>query len=247
MHTDYQKWWSPALGQDMELKVYGRSGKPMIVFPSSGGRFYEYEDFGMVEACRPFIDDDRIQLFTLDSVDGQSWLNRAINPVDRAGRHDAYERYVRDEVAPFINSRNRSGEKFLASGCSMGAFHAANFLFRLPGLFNAVIGLSGLYGPNYLLDNYRDSRLYYYFPLLYLPNLEDPYYLNRYRQSRIILCVGQGPWERCDQYDCIGETRALGDILSAKGVPAWVDFWGPDVSHDWPWWRVQAPYFLARL
>lgn len=56
MNVGYHRWWSRSLGQDMELKVYGHAGKPVVVFPSSGGRFYEYEDFGMVGACRPFID-----------------------------------------------------------------------------------------------------------------------------------------------------------------------------------------------
>mgnify|MGYP000079574190 CR=1 FL=1 len=55
MHVEYHKWWSPSLGQEMELKVYGHYGKPAIVFPAQGGRFYEYEDFGMVQAVRSFI------------------------------------------------------------------------------------------------------------------------------------------------------------------------------------------------
>jgi len=25
------------------------------------------------------------------------------------------------------------------------------------------------------------------------------------------------------------------------------DYWGPDVDHDWPWWRRMLPYALERL
>ena len=94
MKIEYRRWWSRNLGQDMELKVYGHAGKPVVVFPSSGGRFYEYEDFGMVEACRPFIEAGAVTLFTLDSVDRQSWLNEGVPPGERARRHNEYDRYV---------------------------------------------------------------------------------------------------------------------------------------------------------
>ena len=47
MKKEYFRWFSPSLGKDMELNVYGHAGKPVIVFPSSGGSYYEYEDFGI--------------------------------------------------------------------------------------------------------------------------------------------------------------------------------------------------------
>jgi esterase/lipase superfamily enzyme len=56
MNIEYHRGWSQALRQDMELKVYGHAGKPGIVFPAMGGRFFEYEDFGMLEAVHAFID-----------------------------------------------------------------------------------------------------------------------------------------------------------------------------------------------
>ena len=36
-------------------------------------------------------------------------------------------------------------------------------------------------------------------------------------------------------------------ILDGKGIPNWIDFWGGDVNHDWPWWRRMLPYFLDKL
>jgi len=243
MNVTYHRWWSRNLGQEMELKVYGHAGKPVVVFPSSGGRFHEYEDFGMVEACRPFIDAGAITLFTLDSVDRQSWLNEGAPPAERARRHNDYDRYVVEEVAPFIRGMFPAATGFLATGCSMGGYHAANFFFRHPDVFDALIALSGVYKLTRFLGDAMDENIYFNTPLAYLPALTDPWYLDRYRRSRIVVCVGQGAWED----EMVADTRDLQAILASKGIPAWIDYWGHDVNHDWPWWRRQMPYFLELI
>src|SRR3990170_277458 len=71
MNIDHHKAWSPNPDQEMEWNVYAEAGKPVLVFPTRGGRYYDYEVFGMVEACRPFIDKCGIRLFAADSVDFQ--------------------------------------------------------------------------------------------------------------------------------------------------------------------------------
>lgn len=242
MNIEYHKWWSQNLNQDMELKVYGHSGKAVVVFPTSGGRFYQYEDFGMVEACRPFIDQGKVKLFTVDSVDHQSWHNYDAHPSDRARRHNDYDRYIVEEVVPFIHHHGSATPKFLVTGCSLGAYHSANFFFRHPEAFDAVIALSGLYSLHFSVGDYMDDNVYFNSPLAYLPNLEDPWHLDQYRQSDIIICSGQGAWE-----DGQEDARAIERILREKDVPCWVDFWGHDVNHDWPWWRKQMPYYLGHL
>jgi len=243
MNVEYHRWWSRSLGQDMELKVYGHAGKPVVVFPCQGGRFFEYEDFGMVEACRSFIEAGAVTFFTVDGVDGQSWTNREAHPADRARRHNDYDRYVVEEVAPFIRTLRPQASGALATGCSMGAYHSANFFFRHPDIFDAVIALSGVYQLTDFVGDYLDDNVYFNSPLMYLPGLSDPWYLERYRRSQIVVCVGQGAWED----GMLADTRALQAILASKGIPAWIDFWGHDVNHDWPWWRRQMPYFLGKL
>ena len=47
--------------------------------------------------------------------------------------------------------------------------------------------------------------------------------------------------------DLLDDTRALDQVLRAKGIPAIVDYWGHDVNHDWPWWQKMLPYHLGRL
>jgi esterase/lipase superfamily enzyme len=244
MQIEYHKWFSPCLGHDMEIKVYGYYGKPVVVFPAQAGRFYDFENFGMVEAIASFIEAGQIKLFAVDSIDGQSWANGSAHPADRARRHQDYDRYIVEEVAPFIRKHcGDTKEKFMTTGVSMGAFHAANFFFRHPDVFDAVIAISGLFRLNHFIGDYMDEDVYFNTPLAYLPNMNDPWYLDQYRQSRIIVCTGQGAWED----EMLADTHALKGILEAKGIPHWIDIWGGDVNHDWPWWRKMLPYFLERL
>ena len=158
-------------------------------------------------------------------------------------RHNDYDRYVVDEAVPFIRARFPGATGFLATGCGMGGYHSANFFFRHPDVFDGMIALSGVYRLNRFLGEYMDANVYFNSPLDYLPNLSDPWFLDRYRRSRIVVCVGRGAREDA----MIADTRELQGILASKGIPAWIDFWGHDVDHDWPWWRRQMPYFLEHI
>lgn len=244
MKVEYHKWWSPNVGHDMELKTYGWYGKPVIVFPSQGGRFYEYEDFKMVDAVSGAIETGKIKLFTVDSLDHESWANWSASPRDRANRHENYDRYIIQEVVPFIGQHCANTEqKCLVTGCSMGAYHAANFFFRHPDIFDTLIALSGLYQLRMFVGDYMDDNVYINSPLNYLPDLKDSWFIDHYRRNKIIICCGQGPWEDA----ILADTLALKQILESKEIPAWVDIWGHDVSHDWPWWRNMMPYFLSQI
>jgi esterase/lipase superfamily enzyme len=244
MQIDYHKWFSPSLGHDMELKVYGYFGKPVLVFPAQAGSFHEFEDFGMIGVLSSFIESGQIKIFTVNSLDGQSWSNWDAHPAARARRHQDYDRYIIDEVVPFMRRHSGNTEqKFLTTGVSMGAYHAANFFFRHPDVFDTVVAMSGLYQLSYFIGDYMDENVYFNTPLAYLPNMNDPWYLDQYRQSRIIVAVGQGAFEG----EMLADTQALKGILEQKNIPHWVDIWGGDVNHDWPWWYRMFPYFLNSL
>jgi esterase/lipase superfamily enzyme len=244
MNVEHHRWWSPSLGQDMELKVYGYFGKPVLVFPAQGGRFFEYEDFHMIDAVASFIESGHVKMFTVDSVDNQSWADFGTHPADRARRHEAYDSYIVREVVPFIAQHcGGGGQGVVATGCSMGGYHAANAFFRHPDVFDAMISLSGLFQLRSFIGDYMDETVYLNTPLAFLPELTDPWYLERYRRSAIIVGVGQGAWEE----PMLEDTRALQSVLDAKGIPCWIDVWGADVDHDWPWWRRMMPYFLDSL
>jgi len=129
---DYRKWHSPALDREMELLVFGDRGTPVVVFPTSMGRFYQWEDFGMVGHLRPRIDEGLMQLWCVDSVDSESFYNKQVGALERARRHLAYDRYLTEEVVPAIRHENTDPALELL-GASFGAFHAVTLAQRVAG------------------------------------------------------------------------------------------------------------------
>jgi esterase/lipase superfamily enzyme len=125
----------------------------------------------------------------------------------------------------------------------MGAYHAANAFFRHPDAFDGVVAISGLYQLHDFVGETDDPGVHYHSPLRFLRDLDDPWYLERYRAARICFVCGQGAWEDA----MLSDTRAMGELLAARGIPAIVDIWGHDVNHDWPWWQRMLPYELERM
>ena len=242
MKIEDNGWHSPALGEGMGIRVYGHDGRPVVAFPSQAGRHQDFEGFGMIESIAHLIDGGRLRVIAVDSVDGQSWANDWAHPSDRARRHEAYVRYMVDELVPWV--RDATGwQTMWTTGCSMGAYHAVNFLLRQPHAFDGCVALSGLYQLHHFIGDYVDDAVYFNSPLLYLPGLDDPWYLDNLRRATICVAVGQGAWED----EMLADTRALDTIMAQKGIPATFDYWGHDVNHDWPWWRQMLPYELERM
>jgi esterase/lipase superfamily enzyme len=242
VHIEDHWWDSPALGHAMPLRLYGHDGRPVVAFPPQDGRHLDLEAFGMIEAVEPLIDAGRVRIVAVDGIDWQSWTNHALEPGDRARRHEAYDAYLAQELAPWV--RQRTGwHTMWATGCSMGGYHAANVVFRHPDQFDGLIAISGLYQLRHFIGEAMDDAVYLQSPLHYLPGLDDPWYLERLRSAKLCFVCGQGAWED----EMLEDTRAIGRILEAKGIPAIIDIWGHDVHHDWPWWRRMLPYELERL
>lgn len=234
MNREYHHWISPNLGRSMETLVCGHAGAPVLVFPTTMGRFYQYEDFGMVAALEAKIDQGLIQLYCPDSVDAESWYNRAVPPRQRVLRHLDYERYVLDEYLPFI--RGRTSDPLLVTGTSFGAFHAVNFAFRHPALVTKVVALSGRYDSKAFMDGYHDDDVYFNCPVDYLPNLTDDAFLEPLRRMRIVLLSGE--------HDiALSSTRLISEMLTAKGVPHELAIWWGR-THDWPLWREAISHYL---
>lgn len=242
MKREHHAWHSPSLGREMGLLLYGHAARPLLAFPSQDGRLSDWEGFGMVDAVADLLEDGRLAMATIDSVDGESWTNENAHPIDRARRHEAYERYVVDEVLPLL--REVTGHDLAwATGASLGAFHAANLFFRRPDLFDGVIAMSGVYSPRLWVGDAPGDEIYFHNPLAYLPGLTDPWHLERYRRSQIVFVTGQGAYEE----DAIADTRAIQEILHEKGVDATFDYWGGDVEHHWRWWGPMLRHHLGRM
>ena len=226
----------------MEYKVYGTGGRAVFAVPSQNGRFFDWENFGMTEVLRPWIEEGRIRLITCDTIDGETWSDQGGDGYWRIRRHEAWFNYVINELLPAV--RQYEGETFISTGCSMGAFHAVNFFFRRPDIFDTVIALSGLYAADYGFPNYHDELTYANSPQAFVSGMPtDHPWIDMYRQRRIIICVGQGKWED----ELLESTRQFDAILRQKNIPAWIDYWGTDVDHDWCWWRPQLKYFMQKV
>ena len=244
MKFESRSHWSSELGREMFFNVYGHAGKPVIVFPSSGGSHHEFGNFGMIDACRSFIERGIIQIYTPDSVDNESWLAKHKSAHDMALAHNAYDRYIMNELVPLIRYESQWQDGLMVTGCSMGGFHAVNFGLRHPDAFDMVIALSGVYDARFFTHEfYDDQAVYFNSPIDYIWGQNNPDALERYRQNHYIVAVAQGACE--EQH--IADTQRLQQAFNAKHIPAWFDYWGADMPHDWITWRAQMPYFLGKL
>lgn len=249
MQIRYYKEYSNYLNRDMEFKVFGHAGRPILIFPCQSGRFYDWEDFGMCDIAAPWVDAGKLQIFCADSIDRESWDNNGPGR-PRIEMQERYYNYVTTELVPRILEINREqGEdhtgRILVGGASMGAAHAVNFYLRRPDLFNGTIALSGLYSSREFFGDYMDDLVYRNSPCDYMRNFpaDHPYKKLYAKADKFIMCCGQGAWEDI----LLASTKELQGILESKGIHPWVDIWGTDVSHDWPWWRKQWPYFLEKI
>lgn len=244
MNIEQHTFYSHHLGRDMTFKRYGHWGKPIIVFPSSGGSYHEFEDFGMIDAISWFIDQGLVQVFTPESVDNDAFLAKWKNPHDRALRQNDYYHYIIHELISFIKSRYQYDGGFIATGCSMGGYHAVNIFLRHPDAFDTVIAMSGVYDARIFVGEYGDNfAIFEHSPVDYIWNQNDPWFIDHYRNADIVIVSGQGRWEE----DTLKDTYKMEEAFKFKNIPAWIDYWGYDVDHDWPWWKIQLPYYLGHL
>ena len=238
MHREYHKWYSSRLGRDMDLLIFGHGGMPVLVFPTSMGKFFEYEDRHMVDALSWQIDQGQLQLYCVDSVDAESWYNKHTHPANRVRRHVAYESYVHEEVLPLM--RQRSGRQRVAvTGASFGGYHCTNYALRHPDAVSHCVSMSGAYDIRQFLHGYYDEDCYFNNPVDYLPRTGDEWYLGQYRHDiRWVFAAGE--------HDiCLGSNRQISEIFHSRGIPHWFDFWGLGAVHDWPLWQLMARKYFS--
>jgi esterase/lipase superfamily enzyme len=236
MHRSYHRWYSPTLNRDMELLVFGHYGAPVLVFPTSKGKFYEYEDRGMVGALREHLERGWIQLYCVDSIDEESWYCEWAHPSGRVYRHVQYDHYVYDEVLPFIHGQN--GNTFImTTGCSFGAYHAVNFALRHPEVIRRTIGLSGLYDMRSFMGGYSDDNFYFNNPVDFTANLHDGHQLWMLKQQDIILAIGKDDRARWSN-------ERLSENLWRAGVGNALRLWD-GWAHDWPYWLQMIQRYIG--
>lgn len=237
-------WYSGRLYQEMPLVAYGHYGPPVLMVPTAAADFMEYERFALIDSLNWWLENGRAKIYSINSVNRLALLNNGAAPWEKIEWMNRYHGYVTEEVLPFIRDDCRDGQvKPILMGISLGAYLAGNLFFQRPDLFSGAILLSGSYDIRSYLNGYYNDSVYYHNPVDYLPNLNDNYYLPILQRGgrTIIIFSGQGAYEAPDR------SRRLADILQSKQIPHWLDIWGNDVNHDWPWWRQVMPYYFGKL
>ncbi len=242
MNREYVKWRSLHLQRDMEMLVFGHSGARVLVFPARMGRFYEYENWGLVGALREHLEKGWLQLFCVDSVDTESLYNLSSCASVRLKRHIQYEQYILQEVIPFTKRKNTS-PYLISHGCSLGAFHALTIAFRHPAYFTKVAAFSGRYDLTQSVEDFAallggcpDPTVYYHSPNQFIPNLDDESLLAQLRRLEIIMTIGR-------QDPFLENNRQLSHSLWNKGIENALHEW-EGRAHCAKYWRQMVKAYL---
>jgi esterase/lipase superfamily enzyme len=236
MKRDYHRWNSPSLGRDMEMLVFGHAGARVLVFPTSKGRFFEWEDRGMIGALSGPIDAGDMQVFCVDSVDAESWYCYWAHPSGRAYRHVQYDTYLVQEVLPLMDRMNGSGYT-ISLGASFGGYHAMNFGLRHPDRVQRIIALSGIYDIRRFVFGHYDDNIYFNNPADYIPGETDENRLALLRRQDIIMATGR-------EDTLMPSARDLSAKLWGKGIGNALREWD-GWAHDWPFWEKMVLLYIS--
>jgi esterase/lipase superfamily enzyme len=240
MHREVSSWYSPSLGIEMPVVSYGHYGFVLLLVPTAAADFLEYERFQLIDALAPLIDAGKMKVFSINSMNKESWMNDTMLPEHKAIRHNQFNEYVFNEVIPFIKTHTSEDTPIYICGASFGALHSMNLFLKRPELIQGVISMSGVYNLEEYTKGYFDEQVYYNSPEHYLPRLEDAWYLDKIRSSQHIhIYTGSGDYEDPEA------SRRFSGILHQKAIPHDLGIWGNDINHDWSTWRNMLPHILS--
>ncbi len=242
MKREYHRWYSKHLNKEIELLVFGDAGVPVLFFPTRTARFYDYENWKIIEAMQDKINAGYLQVYCVDSTDIDSFYNANIHPAERILKYAQYENYIMNEVLPFIKKRNKNKYRIVA-GCSLGAYHAMNIGLKHPKQWSKIVGMSGRYDltkavQNFrdLFDGYIDENIYFNTPTMFIPNLKDEAIIRTLKKVNIVFVIGKE--------DPFFESNVLlSNALSEKGICNTLYVWNEE-AHRPRHWRMMVQMYL---
>lgn len=241
MKRKLSSWFSPALNKEMPIAAYGHYGFAILLIPTAAADYLEYERFQLIDAIAPMIESGKCRVFSIDSMNKESWMNNQMLPEHKAIRHNQFNEYVFNEVVPFIRNSTSNETMIYTCGASFGALHAMNLFLKRPDILNGAISMSGVYNLTEYTKGFWDEQVFYNSPEHYIPSLQDDWYLSKIKASHHIhIYTGSGNFEDPEA------SKRFAGILYNKGIWYDLDVWGPDIHHDWPTWRSMLPYILDK-
>ncbi|MEO5647017.1 MAG: alpha/beta hydrolase-fold protein [Chitinophagaceae bacterium] len=236
MKRELASWYSPSLGKDMPIAAYGDYGFALLLVPTAAADYLEYERFQLMDTLAPYINSGKVKVFSINSINNESWLNNEMLGEHKAIRHNQFNDYVFNEVVPFIKNNTSAETPIITCGASFGALHSMNLFLKRPDIINGVIAMSGVYDLSEYSKGYWDDQVYFNSPMHYVPKLSDEWYLSNIRNSNHIhILTGSG------DYEDPNASKSFAGILYDKGINYELDVWGEDMKHDWPTWRAMLP------
>jgi esterase/lipase superfamily enzyme len=240
MKKHVASWFSPSLNKEMPVAVYGHYGFALLLIPTASADYLEYERFQLIDALQPQIEAGKVKVFSINSINNESWLNTHMDPRHKIERHKQFNEYVYQEVLPFIKAHTSADTPVIICGASFGALHSMNLFLKRPDLLDGVIAISGVYNLTEYTKGYYDEDIYFNSPIHYMPNLNDHQILEQIRShTHIHLLTGSGDYEDPDA------AKRFAKVLYDKGIWYELDVWGPEWKHDWPTWRQMLPHYIA--
>lgn len=233
-----RQWYSPALNKEMPIEIYGHFGFALLMLPTAAADYLEYERFGLIDALGEFINDGKLKVFSINSINQESWMNKEMEGAHKAIRQNQFNEYIIHEVVPFIKEQTSVNIPIIICGVSFGALHAMNVFLKQPELFSGVIAMSGVYDLMDYTNGYYDEQVYFNSPIHYIPNLEDNDILEKIRKGKIIIATGEGEYEDPEA------SRRFSAVLHTKSIPHHLEVWGKDMKHDWPTWIKMLPHII---
>jgi len=239
MNRQTTSWYSPALGKEMPIVSYGHFGFALLLVPTAAADYLEYERFQLMDHLKPFINSGKVKVFSVNSINNESWLNNDMLGEHKAIRHNQFNEYIYNEVIPFIKNNTSWETPIIIAGASLGALHSMNLFLKRPDLINGVIAMSGVYDLTEYTRGFWDEQVYYNSPMHYMPNLTDHHILEQIRRSKHIhILTGSGDYEDPEA------GKGFAGVLYNKGINYELSVWGGEWKHDWPTWLNMLPYII---
>lgn len=239
MRRELTSWYSPSLQKEMPIVTYGDYGFALLLIPTAAADYLEYERFQLIDYLAPFINSGKVKVFSVNSINTESWMNNDMLGEHKAIRQNQFNDYIFNEVVPFIKNSTSWDTPIITCGASFGALHSMNLFLKRPDLINGVIAMSGVYDLTEYTKGFFDNQVYFNSPMHYIPNLTDHGVLEQIRSSHHIhILTGSGEFEAPDA------ARAFAGVLYNKGINYELSVWGNEWRHDWETWRAMLPLFI---
>lgn len=235
MKRIYDTFRSRVLERTVEYLWFGHSGRPLVMFPTAGGRFNENEDRNLVSTLQDYVDAGKLQVCCIDAFNNETLNCTSVHPAERVRRHGVVDRFWREEMMPMIAARARRHDLALY-GASAGAFHAVNFAARHPDMVSRVIAFSGFYNARRVLDGHWDDQCYFHSPMAYIANM-GPDWVARLSTVEWIIATGEND-------SLVEDNRGFISLLRHKNIPVHGEIWPGVFGHDWPFWKEHLRRFL---